>query len=261
MNPLILNFFGDLISVPKPKDLLSLRRIISLKFFLTEKDTEEIFLNYTQKGEKISISSEEDYKAFYQSNINKIDLDISEESQIYEESSKKIQEESLIEQEKLKELINKNKELENIKKTQFESDKENLKNINNKIIELTELKNQLKKKIDQETKLIEKEIKVNGEKIKQLQTRLKPNCLKQKILFAQNKIVKKDFRKDSKFKSKPLIDNLKIKHEDKTQTIKWTSYTNAKTFDVYHAESRFAKYTKIATVEGNSFTYKLTSSN
>ena len=54
---------------------------------------------------------------------------------------------------------------------------------------------------------------------------------------------------------------MQIKHEDNTQTINWTSYTNAKTFDVYHAESRFAKYTKIATVEGNSFTYELTSSN
>ena len=52
MDQLTLNFFGVLISVPKPKDLLSLRRIISLKFFLTEKDTEEILLNYTQKGEK-----------------------------------------------------------------------------------------------------------------------------------------------------------------------------------------------------------------
>ena len=78
MNQLTLNFFGDIISISKPKDLLSLRRVISLKFFLTEKDTEKILLNYTQKGEKFSISSEEDYKFFYNSNINKIDLDLSE---------------------------------------------------------------------------------------------------------------------------------------------------------------------------------------
>ena len=95
MSKLTLNFFGDSVVVPKPKDLPSLRRIISLKFFLTEKDAEEILLNYTKKGEQISITTEEDYEAFFKSKINKIDLDISEKSQIYEESFKKLQEESL----------------------------------------------------------------------------------------------------------------------------------------------------------------------
>ena len=52
MSKLTLNFFGDSVVVPKPKDLPSLRRIISLKFFLTEKDAEEILLNYTKKANK-----------------------------------------------------------------------------------------------------------------------------------------------------------------------------------------------------------------
>ena len=261
MSKLTLNFFGDSISVPKPKDLQSLRRIISQKFFLTKKDAEEIILNYTQKGEQISINSEEDYEIFYKSKINKIDLDIGEKSQINEENFEKLKQESLIDQEKLQELINKNKELEELKKTKFELDVEKIKNINEEIEELIVLKNQLNKKINEETELIEKEIKENEEKIKQFQAKLKPNNLEQKIIFSQSKQIKKDFKKCTKFKTKPLISDLQIKHEDNTQTIKWTSYTNAKTFDVYHAESRFAKYTKIATVKGNSFTYKLTSSN
>ena len=59
MSKLTINFFGVSISVPKPKDLQSLRRIFSLKFFLTEKDAKEIIVNYIQKGEQISITSEE----------------------------------------------------------------------------------------------------------------------------------------------------------------------------------------------------------
>ena len=107
MSELTLNFFGDSISVPKPKDLQSLRRIISHKFFLTEKDAEEILLNYTQKGEQISINSEEDYEIFYKSEINIINLYIGEKSQINEENFEKLKQESLIDQEKLQELINK----------------------------------------------------------------------------------------------------------------------------------------------------------
>ena len=42
MSKLTLNFFGESISVPKPKDLPSLRRLISVKFFLNESDAEEI---------------------------------------------------------------------------------------------------------------------------------------------------------------------------------------------------------------------------
>jgi hypothetical protein len=261
MSKLTLNFFGDSVTVPKPKDLPSLRRIISLKFFLTQKDAEEILLNYTKKGEQISITTEEDYEAFYKSKINKIDLDISEKSQIYEESFKKLQEESLKDQEKLKELLSKNKELEELKKTKFEADVENLKSINSKIVELTAMKNQLKKKINEGTKLIEKEIKVNEKKNKELQAKLKPKCIKEKILFPKTRQVKKDFQKATQVKTKPLIGELQIKHEDCTQTINWTSYTNAKTFDVYHAESCYAKYTKIATVKGTSYTHKLTSTN
>ena len=261
MSKLTLDFFGESILVPKPKDLASLRRIISLKFFLTEKDAEEVLLSYTKNSQKITITTEEDFEAFYKSNINKIDLDISEKSQIYEESFKKIQEESLMEQNRLQELIQKNKELEEQKQTKFQSDVENLKNINSKIVELTGLKNKLKKKITEGTKLIEKEIKQNEKKIKELQAKLKPKCLKEKVLFPKTRQIRNDFQKSTKVKTKPLIGDLTFQHEDKTQTITWTSYTNAESFDIYHAESCYGKYTKIATVNGSSYTHELISSN
>ena len=261
MSKLTLNFFGESISVPKQKDLPSLRRLISVKFFLNESDAEEILLSYTKDNQEISITNDEDYEAFYKSKVNKLNLDISEKSQIYEESFKKIQEEHLKEQDKLMELIRKNKELEELKKTKFQSEIENLKNINSKIVELTGLKNQLKKKIDEGTKSIEKEIKVNKKKIKNLQAKLKPNCIREKIIFPQTHKLRTDFQKATQVKTKPLIGDLTINLEDKYQTINWTSYTNAKSFDIYHAESCYGKYTKIATVDDTSFTYELTSPN
>ena len=66
MSKLTINFFGVSISVTKPKDLQSLRCIFSLKFFLTEKDAKEIIVNYIQKGEQISITSEEELRHLLQ---------------------------------------------------------------------------------------------------------------------------------------------------------------------------------------------------
>ena len=266
MSKIILNFFGDSVSIPKPKDLPSLRRIISLKFFLSSKDAEEILLTYTNKGQKITITSEEDLKDFYNSKINKIDLDISEESQIFEESFNRIQQENLDNQKKLKELIDKNKKLEILKKEKFASEIESLQNINDKIVELTAKKKQLKKKISEGTKKIEKEIKENELKIFELQKKLKlikePKCVIKKEMFPRNKkIISTNQKKPALAKNIPIIGDLKIKQEQKNLTISWNSYTNAKTFDVYRADSVFGKYTKIATVNGTSFTNEMKSSN
>ena len=91
MSKFTLNFFGDTVTIPKPKDLPSLRRLISLKFFLSSQDAEEILLTYINKGRKITITTEEDLKSFISSKINKINLEISEKSQIFKENFNKIQ--------------------------------------------------------------------------------------------------------------------------------------------------------------------------
>ena len=78
MSNITLNFFGDSITVPKPKNLQSLRKIISLKFYLKPKDAEEIILTYTKEGQIHTITTEEELQEFYKSKVNKIDFDISE---------------------------------------------------------------------------------------------------------------------------------------------------------------------------------------
>ena len=166
MSKLILNFFGESIEVSKPKNLANLRKQISIKFFLRPKDADEVLLSYVFQGKKISISNESDFKEFLKSKVNKIDFDIDEKSRIFEENLLKIQEEKEKDQKILEDLLNKNKELENLKETKYAEDLERIKNINLKIIFFTAMKKKIQKDVDQGIKSIDKEIKENEIKIK-----------------------------------------------------------------------------------------------
>lgn len=271
MSKLILNFFGESIEVSKPKNLANLRKQISIKFFLRPKDADEVLLSYFFQGKKISISNESDFKEFLKSKVNKIDFDIDEKSRIFEENLLKIQEEKEKDQKIMEDLLNKNKELENLKKTKYAEDLERIKNINLKIIFFTAMKKKIQKDVDQGIKSIDKEIKENEIKIKNLQKKLNATDDSKVPDFSKlaecKKMLKRRFdhrtnmTKAIKAKTKPLIGDLKFQHEDNTQTISWTSYVNAKSYDVYHAESRFAEYTKIATVDDTTFTYELKTPN
>ena len=260
MSKFTLNFFGDKVTIPKPKDLPSLRRLISLKFFLSSQDAEEILLTYINKGRKITITTEEDLKSFISSKINKINLEISEKSQIFKENFNKIQEENLLDQKRLLELIEKNKELRKLKKEKFSSDEICLENIKKKIEELTTQKKQIKKKIEEGTNIIEKEIKENEKEIKELQGKIRfmkePKFLTQKKLFPKIKKMQITKRKMAAIpKDFSFISKLNIKQEDNNNiTLNWNSIVNDTIFDIYRADSIFGKYTKIATVNDTSFT-------
>ena len=272
MSKLTLNFFGDSIIISKPKDLSTLKKQISIKFLFKPNEVEGLILTYINKGKKNVISSEKDFKEFLYSKVDKIDFDISEKSEIFEENFNKIKDEYTLTHKNLQELLNKNKELENLKKTKFTEDIERIKNINLKIIFFNAMKRKIQKSIDEETLLIENEIKQNNDKIKQLQKKLNSiNSNKEsfynKQLIDYKKIFQRKFIRMQKLaqhiksKTKPLIGDLKIKHEDKTQTITWNSYINAESYDVYHAKSCYGKYTKIGEVKDTSFTYELKSKN
>ena len=130
MSKLTLNFFGDSIIISKPKDLSTLKKQISIKFLFKPNEVEGLILTYINKGKKNVISSEKDFKEFLYSKVDKIDFDISEKSEIFEENFNKIKDEYTLTQKNLQELLNKNKELENLKKTKFTEDIERIKNIN-----------------------------------------------------------------------------------------------------------------------------------
>ena len=95
MSKITLNFFGEKVLVEKNKirNLSSLRKEISRLFFFSPQDASEILLTYNENGDKVVIENEEDLKVFLNSKNVIIDLDISQQSQIYIDSLNQIKEE------------------------------------------------------------------------------------------------------------------------------------------------------------------------
>lgn len=172
MNNITLNFFGETLSISKPKSLLGLRSEISKLFCFSPEDASEILLTYIQNGEKKIISNDEDLKTFLKSNITLLDLDISLSSKIYKDNLSQLQEEKIKEQKTLEELIKKKEELTKIKETKFIQEKKELKEIENKMRELLKKQCEIRKKIYESTRQLDREISEYDKKIRELQKKL-----------------------------------------------------------------------------------------
>jgi hypothetical protein len=167
-----LNFFGEKISVEKPKSISALRSEISKLFFFSPQDAAEILLTYNENGDKIIIENDEDLKAFLNSKIAIIDLDISQSSKIYKDNLNQLQEESLKDKKSLDELIKHGEELNKLKETKFAAERKELKEIQLKIMELFQKKCHIRRKIFEGVKQINKEISENDKKIEELQKKM-----------------------------------------------------------------------------------------
>ena len=141
MSKINLNFFGEKLTIEKPKNISDLRAQISQLFCFSPQDAQEILLTYNDNGDKVIIGNDEDLKAFLNSKIDTIDLDI------------------------LEELINHGNELDKLKETKFASERKEIKELQAKINELSLKKCQIRKKILEGVKQIEKEKKENKKKI------------------------------------------------------------------------------------------------
>ena len=95
MSKISLNFFGEIITIEKPKSLSLLRNDISRLFFLSPQDAAEIILTYKNNEDKIIIANDDHLKTFLNSKVKIIDLDISQSSKIYIDNLNQLQEESL----------------------------------------------------------------------------------------------------------------------------------------------------------------------
>ena len=101
MKKIALNFFGEEVAINIPKDLTSLRKEISEKLF-SPSDTAEIILTYIKDIEKKIIKTENDFLVFVSEKINKINLDISQDSKLYKENLESLLKEN---EEKTKQVI------------------------------------------------------------------------------------------------------------------------------------------------------------
>ena len=134
MEQIKLNFFGEIVSVDIPKDLSSLRKIIAKLYSFSEQDASELILTYSLDGKKEIISNE--LKTFLSSNVKIIDLDISQKSQIYQNNLNQLKEESDKDKKLLDDLIKQKQQLMELKKTQFASEKQQIKEMTELICEL-----------------------------------------------------------------------------------------------------------------------------
>ena len=167
-----LNFFGEKVSIPSPQSLDSLRNSISALFFFSPEDAKEILITYDDNGDKLIIENDEDLKAFLESKVKTIDLDISQTSKIYKKSVETIKEENEKDKLNLENLLKRQDELDKMKETEFSQEREEIKKIHEQIIGLRKQKCEIRKKIMQGMQKINHEKRENHKQIVELQKKL-----------------------------------------------------------------------------------------
>ena len=167
-----LNFFGEKVSIPSPQSLDSLRKSISASFFFSPEDSKEILITYDENGDKLIIENDEDLKAFLESKVNTIDLDISQTSKIYKKNMETIKEENEKDKLTLENLLKRQDELDKMKETEFSKEREEIKKIKEQIMVLRKQKCEFRNKIIQGMQKIHQEKRENHKKIVELQKKL-----------------------------------------------------------------------------------------
>jgi len=169
---LTLNLFGEIITIDTPSTLDELKQMISEKFVFKKSDVDEFILSYRKESKKIYIESEEDYKLFLESKIEQIQIDISNDSYIYQENVFKIKKEKENDEKKLNDLIKQNEECKKILSTKFNSQKQEIIEITKQIQELFNKRKKIIKNIKFEKGKILKIKKNNDKAIDELEKKL-----------------------------------------------------------------------------------------
>ena len=219
---LSLNLLGETVNIDHPSDLTELKEKISEKFVLKKSDTDELILSYTKDSKNINIQSEDDYKAFLESKINQIKIEISQNSNLYQENITKLREEKINDEKKLNELLKQNDEYKKLLSTKFITQKQEIIEISKQIQELFSKRKKLIQYIKIEKGKIMKSKKNNDKAIIELQKKLglKANTkIKTESENDTNSIIykKKKLRKFRKFSKK--TENIFHKHNKYYRTL------------------------------------------
>ena len=217
MKKISLNFFGEKAEINIPTNLESLRKAIQDQFLFSPSDAAEVMIGYMKDLKTKIIKTEEDFRNFIKEKINQINLDISEESRIYQENLKEVENEET----KLKNELDiltkeKNKIVEANNKEMLEG-KVKLDDLTKKI---NELRNEYKKV---STNLInvfnknniavkEKEMKINEIRKKLNLPQLKEKKLKK--IKKEKKEIKKEIKKEVKKEVKKVTKKEEEKKKD-----------------------------------------------
>ena len=238
---LTLNLFGEIITIDTPSALDELKQMISEKFVFKKSDVAEFILSYRKESKKIYIESEEDYKLFLDSKIEQIQIDISNDSYIYQENVFKIKKEKENDEKKLNDLIKQNEECKKILSTKFNSQKQEIIEITKQIQELFNKRKKIIKNIKFEKGKILKIKKNNDKAIDELEKKLGLKSSR------QNKI-EKDMSSYKRRNNNTLYKKI-IKKGNTIQNLKLSKKKNNNSYE--KKNSPFKTSSEISITNGN----------
>ena len=178
MDKLTLYFIDEEISIDFPKDLKSLRKLISIYFLLSEKSANDIRLLYNNIDSTVlSIENEDDFKTFIKKNINNLYLELGGNMGIYEEYlEEKENNEEKKNLKRINELLAKDVEYSKLIDTKFKKEEDEIQEINKLLEELRTRKIELVKYIKKNKDIYEKEHKKIRDELCDLQIKMGLPC-------------------------------------------------------------------------------------
>ena len=211
MKKICLNFFGEKAEINIPTSLEGLRKSIQDQFLFSPSDAAEVMIGYIKDLKTKIIKTEEDFRNFIKEKISQINLDISEESRIYQENLKEVENEET----KLKNELDiltkeKNKIVEANNKEMLEG-KVKLDDLTKKINELQNEYKKISANLINDFKKNNKEVQEKDIRINEIRKKLNLPQLKEKKL----KTIKKEIKKEAKKEVKKVIK----KEEEKKKEI------------------------------------------
>ena len=191
MKNLSLDFFGEQVSINVPTDLASLRKEISDKFMFDPSDAAELIVSYVKDLGKKIISTEKDFENFLSEKIQKLNLDINQNSKLFKENLNIIKEEVNKDKEDLENLLKKKQEQQKLKSEKINEYKKKLKTIDERIKKLKIQRIKESQKMRKIIKNLRKDEKENNQKISELQKKLGMENTEKKTNQKEKKITKK----------------------------------------------------------------------
>ena len=133
---LTLNLFGENVIIDQPSNLFYLKQKISESYSLKKSDVDELVISYNKESKSIYIENEDDYKAFLDSKIKEIHIDITPINLENRENLQALNEEKAKDEKKFNELMKQNEDYKKLLSTKFISEKQKIMEINKQIQEL-----------------------------------------------------------------------------------------------------------------------------
>ena len=176
---LILNLFGESITIDQPSNLFHLKQKISENYVLKISDVDELALSYNKEAKSIYIENEDDYKAFLDSKIKEIHIDITPINLEDRDNLEILNVEKTKDEKKFKELLKQNEDYKKLLPNNFISQKQKILEINQQIQELFNKRKNLIQYIKSEKSKILKKKKNNDKTIADLGKKMGIKNMKQ----------------------------------------------------------------------------------